>query len=130
MFSRGGGVPVARASHITKSCKIERVSDISNILAFLNSLSETPLQPGDVIKNCAKQLSEALETENDEAKSKKLLFVIEQLTLSQQTTKQRRYSTSFLWSALTWQKTSPALYSLMADDGLITLPSSSYLKRL
>ena len=31
---------------------------------------------------------------------------------------------------MTWQKTSPSLYSMMLEDGLLSLPSISYLKQL
>ena len=87
-------------------------------------------QASDVINNSIQQLSIASEQEIGEIQSKRLSFVIEQLTLLQKDPSRWRYSTSFLWTAITWLKTSPALYRTLLRDNLICLPSISYLKQL
>ncbi len=130
MFCNESPVPASRVSHITKSKNIQRLSDIHNLLAFLNSSSDISPESETVVNECEIRLAKVLEGENDDSKRKKLTFVVEQLRLLRKTTKSRRYSSGFLWSALTWMKTSPALYNLMTEDGFFTLPSSSYLKRL
>ena len=132
MHSHNIKVPNSKVKSITPKGIIERVTDVHNILAFLNSFSETDPQPEDVIDHCIRKLKHVLEdsSEISEELSKKLSFLVEQMNLANNKVSSRRYSTSFLWSALTWQKTSPALYSLIQDDGFITLPSRSYLKHL
>jgi hypothetical protein len=91
-----------------------------------------PADPEDVIGHCILKLTKILEGPQviDESKGKKISFLIEQLQLANQTVHSRRYSTNFLWSAISWLKTSPVLYKLLIEDGLLTLPSSSYLKQL
>ena len=132
MYSQDFLVPAAKLSHITNSGKIERHSDISNILAFLNNYSDMPANPEDVLDHCVLKLTKVLEESQniDEVKSKKISFLIEQLQLANQAVHSRRYSTNFLWAAIGWLKTSPVLYKLLLDDGLLTLPSCSYLKQL
>ena len=41
-----------------------------------------------------------------------------------------RYRPEFVWTALSWMKTSPALYRVLQTDGLLTLPTMRYLKRI
>ena len=132
MFSQDFRVSTTKVSHITHSGKIERLSDISNILAFLNNFSDMPSDSTDVIDDCVIKLTKLLEDSEtiDEVQAKKISFLVEQLRLANQTTHTRRYSTSFLWAAIGWLKTSPVLYKLMTEDGFLTLPSNSYLKQL
>ena len=79
-----------------------------------------------VDKDDAKQTEAVAE----EVNTAKLNFLTEQLRLLKGNNQSNRFSTSFLWAAITWQKTSPALYKLLREDGLMTLPSISYLKQL
>jgi hypothetical protein len=132
IFSQDFLVPATKVSHITQSGKIERLSDISNILAFLNNFSDMPADSIDVINHCVLKLTKLLEDSQniDEVKAKKISFLVEQLRLANQRTHTRRYSTSFLWAAIGWLKTSPVLYKFMSEDGFLTLPSCSYLKQL
>ena len=131
MFTRNISVPIKRILHICKSGKIERLSDVTNILAFLNSFADSPQPVEDTLHNYTSRLEEILESsEISETLSLKLLFLMEQLKLLKGSPQSNRYSTSFLWTALTWQKTSPALYKLMREDGLLTLPCPSYLKQI
>ena len=132
LYSQDFLLPATKVSHITNSGKIERQSDISNILAFLNNFSDMPANPEDVVDHCVLKLTKVLEESQniDEVKSKKISFLVEQLQLANQTVHSRRYSTNFLWAAIGWLKTSPVLYKLLIDDGFLTLPSCSYLKQL
>jgi hypothetical protein len=41
-----------------------------------------------------------------------------------------RYSVNMLWMAMSWHKTSPALYRFLLQEGILCLPSVSYLKRI
>jgi hypothetical protein len=132
MFSNDLSIPSSRILFITDSKKIQRHSDVLNILAFLHNCSQVPPAAEDVIKHCIKKLQSLnqVSESNDDDFSKKVEFLIEQLYLIQQIPQKRRYSTRFLWSAITWIKTSPALYNLIAEESFLTLPSSSYLKQL
>ena len=132
MFSNDLSVPISKILFITDSGTIQRHSDILNILAYLHSCSQVPPAPEDVIKHCIKKLQNLTQDSDPDNETffKKLEFLIEQLCLLQQTPQTRRYSTRFLWSAITWLKTSPTLYNLIADESFVTLPSSSYLKQL
>ena len=132
MFSNGIKVSVLKVKNISPNQKIERASDIQNILAFLSSYSEMNPQPEDVIEHCVHKLKR-VQKESTDASSEmvtKLSFITEQLDLSKQKCHTKRYSSSLLWCAMTWQKTSPSLYSMMLEDCLLSLPSISYLKQL
>ena len=131
IFARGFKVPLKKILHIVKSGKVERISDISNICAFLNSYADISPTADDVIESCIAKLELVLqENDAEEVNISKLNFLTEQLRLLKGTSQSNRFSTSFLWAAITWQKTSPALYKLLKEDGLMTLPSISYLKQL
>jgi len=132
LFSKDISVPVSKISHITGNGRISRHSDIVNILAFLNSYSEMPPEPEDVINSCLLKLNGLSENvfEGDENLLKKITFIVEQLKLVNENPHKRRYSTNFLWTAITWLKTSPVLYKLLIQEGYLTLPSISYLKQL
>ncbi len=121
----------SKVNHITKKNILERNSDIYNILAFLNSYSKEKANSKDTIENCISKLKNCLEeTENDVPLSNKLSFIIEQLELANCSKHTRRYSTSFVWSAISWMKSSPALYRQLISEGMMTLPSISYLKQI
>ncbi len=132
LFSKDISVPVSKVLYITDNGRIKRYSDVFNILAFLNSYSEVPPKPEDVINSCISKLNGLLENVDDEEENqlKKVSFILEQLKLVNQSPHKRRYSTNFLWMAITWQKTSPVLYKLMSQEAFLTLPSTSYLKQL
>ena len=131
IFARGLTVPMKKISHIVKNGKVERISDITNICAFLNSYADVCPPAADVIESCIAKLEAVIQENNtEEVNTAKLNFLTEQLRLLKGSNQSNRFSTSFLWAAITWQKTSPALYKLLREDGLMTLPSISYLKQL
>ena len=131
IFARGLKLPLKKISHIVRNGKVERISDVSNICAFLNSYADTSPAADDIIASCVAKLELVLqENDAEEVSIPKLNFLTEQLRLLKGSSQSNRFSTSFLWAAITWQKTSPALYKLLREDGLMTLPSISYLKQL
>ncbi len=132
LFANDISVPVSKVSNIVENGRISRHSDILNILAFLNSYSELPPEPEDVINSCISKLNGLSENVYDgkENQLKRISFIVEQLKLANENPHKRRYSTNFLWTAITWLKTSPVLYKLLIQEGLLTLPSISYLKQL
>ena len=120
-------LPNSRVQHICKNSKIERVSDVQNILAFLRNLDDVKKE--DQVYRCLQQLDRILEEEDEDSpRAKKLAFIRSQLALVY--SQQPRYSSSFIWTSLTWMKTAPALYKMLLQDGQLSLPSLSYLKRV
>ena len=96
-------VPSSNVKHICKLEKIERFSDVSNILAYLRSNLSPEDNQTHQLKMCISKLSKIIEAENQESDNcKKLLFLRDQLALINKTPK--RYSSSFIWQALTWLK--------------------------
>ena len=124
-------LPKVLVKHISPANRIERHSDVQNLLAFLKNYSEENQKTSDTITFCVKKLEELAEQENaNEEIRKKLLFLSEQLKLSTIPVFARKYSSWFLCTALTWMKSSPSLYRNLVAEGLLTLPSTSHLKRL
>ena len=131
VFARGFEVPLKKIFHIVKQGKVERISDVSNICAFLNSYADVSPTATEVVQSCVAKLDVVIqENTTNEISTTKLIFLAEQLRLLVGNPHSNRFSTSFLWSAITWQKTSPALYKLLKEDGQMTLPSISYLKQM
>ena len=107
MTAKGVSVPLDKVQHIN-SGKIERNSDLSNLMAFLKNYAEQ-INADDTISTCVKNLTAlkaAVEPANPEL-GKKLSFLTEQLTLAKGSPQSRRYSTSLLFSALGWQNHHP-----------------------
>jgi hypothetical protein len=109
IFANDSNLPLSRVKHITRECKIERHSDILNILAFLNSYADQDLDPSDTIQECIEKLTTVSKTcqDSNEGLCQKLDFIIEQLRLSVRSPQSRRYSSSLVWTSMTWMKTSP-----------------------
>ena len=59
----GSSIPLSKVNHITKSQKVQRLSDVSNILAFLNSIADHPPTSEEIILGCSKQLTKVIEAE-------------------------------------------------------------------
>lgn len=132
MFANGCIVNSNCVKQITKIDKIERHSDVLNILAFLNSFSCQMPALIDIVEDCVQKLTSMLQqsVEQEDLLNQKLEFLVDQLSLAIVPLPSRKYSTKTLWKTLTWMKTSPALYKLLLADGLLTLPSLSRLQRL
>ena len=123
-------LPASKVNHICKLQLIKRHSDILNLLAFLRSYKGTE-KVEDVIEHCIRKLNAAIaECDENLFIFKKLSFIKSQLKLVKQAGLSRRYPPTFIWTALSWFKTSPALYRLLLSDGLMTLPSIGYLKQI
>ena len=131
MTSNDITVSPSKIRHINSSGLIERHSDVSNILAFLNSSSDKNPKCDDAIEDCITKLSKVSASAHaDDPLRRKLDFVIEQLSLIATPKTSRRYSAKLQWKSLTWMKTGPALYKQLLSDGLMTLPSLTRLQRL
>lgn len=132
LFSNDCSVSPDRVKHILKSEKIERHSDVLNILAFLNCYSVQTPTLSDTVKDCTSKLSKVLKqtVEPEDSLTQKLEFIVEQLSLAVSPVQSRKYSSKLLWKCLSWQKTSPALYKLILSEGQLSLPSVSRLHRL
>lgn len=132
LFVGKAAIPASKVKSIAETCRIERLSDVENILAFLNAYSSQEPDPKDVVEDCITKLSRLAKQTvvKDDVLSQKLEFLGEQLSLALMPANSRRYSSKLLWHCLTWMKTGPALYKLMLSEGLFTLPSTSRLHRL
>ena len=132
MVLRDVPVPNWRVSHISPEKVIQRTSDISNILAFLNGAYEDVSSLRDPIQDSIDILLKFCQDAGPARPelARKIEFITEQLRLSKASKFGRKYSTKFILTTLQWMKTSPALYRLMLDEDLLTLPSLSYLQRL
>jgi hypothetical protein len=132
MFVWDVKVSSSRVKHITKEQKITRHSDVENILTILNCLSEEAPSKSDVVEDCIKKLEKLAESDqtSDAQFTDKIIFLSEQLKLSVSSSHSLKYSANLTLTAMTWQKTSPALYRLIKSDGRLSLPSVSYLRRL
>ena len=125
-------LPNEAVEHIIQSGKIERHSDISNILAHLRSYSEKNIKTEYSVTYFAQKLEDlAKNTESlNKEQEKKILFLTEQLLLAVTPMRVRRYSSPLLWMAMTWHKSSPSLYRHIQSEGFLTLPCVSHLKRI
>ena len=98
----------------------------------MNSFYEETLTASDVIRECVRKLEKlAQEIQVSDAEmSDKISFVTEQLKLTASSSRSVKYSANLTLTAMTWLKTSPALYRVLKKDGRLSLPSVSYLRRL
>ena len=92
MFAKNIMIPVKSILHICKSGKIERLSDVTNIIAFLNSFADSPCPIEDTLEDYTSRLEEILESsECTAALSLKLFFLTEQLKLLKGSPQSNRY---------------------------------------
>ena len=127
-----GGIflPASKVKHICKNI-INRFSEIVNILAYLRADASLENEKCDKVHHCIHLLDSLMEQEEESSSVfKKLNFIRTQLSLVYINSSSRRYSPSFVWTAISWMKSSPALYRLLQSDGLLTLPSCRYLKEI
>ncbi len=121
-------IPREQVAHITKEEKIMKLSEISNILAFLAGIEdETEVLASALIKTFIEHIQEFHLTEE---KKKKLYFLCEQLGLALVSPKKRRYSSDLLAAATLWKNTSTSLYKQLLEEDCLSLPSLRYLQRL
>jgi hypothetical protein len=108
----------AKVSHICKKSTIERFSDITNILAFLRS--QTNSEKEDQIEQCQQAIKTLLEEEEEgSAAFQKLQFVKEQFELLY--AERPRYSPTFIWTAVTWMRTLPSLYRAQCKETFLSV---------
>ena len=124
-------LPSNKVKHICNKNLIERLSDPVNIIAYLRSDASQEDEKFHKIHHCIRLLDSLLEQEEpSSAAFKKLNFFTSQLSLVFVSIGSRRYSPSFIWTAISWMKLSPALYHLLQSEGFLTLPSCRYLKEI
>jgi hypothetical protein len=121
-------LPKARMAHIAKG-NLCRASEVLNAIVFLNNLTEEHCDQESVMA-WAITLLKRVVPEVKETRERKLSFILEQLELLQKDPKQRRYSSFLLSCAVMWQSQSPALYSKLISEEILSLPAVSHLKRL
>ena len=63
-------------------------------------------------------------------RSKKIDFIKEQLSLTNQNSHGRRYSKELIAMACMWESVSNALYKQIQSDDVLTLPATKYCQRL
>ncbi|XP_040583104.1 uncharacterized protein [Lepeophtheirus salmonis] len=115
--------PSKEVAHICSTCKINRASDVKNILFYLSNFTR--------VEESSSTLEHTVDLlENLSEKSNHLKFIKEQLALHSKPICARRYSFHTLNAAMVWQATSPALYKQLVGSELIILPSEKHLKRL
>ena len=83
----------------------------------------------DEVDMCVKRL-ENLEGSVGDIIRSKLQFIIEQLKLAFMHLNRRRYSADLLSICVLWENTSTNLYKQIRNEGLITIPSIRYIKKL
>lgn len=117
----------SKVSHICKKKQLERKSDVRNILAFLRCQDGATKE--DRASQCLQTLNALIENEVEDSSSfLKLSFIKGQLEIL--LSGRSKYPASFIWTALTWMRTSPALYRMLLQSGCLSLPSIGYLKQI
>lgn len=119
---------------MTNTERILLLSDFINLLAFVKGIVEgnIPVSTRSKIKTIIQRLESHVSENVDELGlcSKRLLFLCEQLQLSLQDSKQRRYSNETYVNALLWYSASSACYSSILASNTLCLPSIRSLQRI
>ena len=132
MWSNEVKVPQYKIKDLCKNEKVVLSSNVLEILVRLKNMSEERKKvatPKDTIEYCSKLLTEII-PELDESTGRKILFVKEQLSLSIVVPHARRYSPDLLTCCVLWENTSPALFKLIHNEGVLTTPHPKYVKSL
>jgi hypothetical protein len=126
-------VPVNKATfrHICEGEHLSTCSMVSNLVAFLKNKLEDDEQDAkdyEAVQHCIEVLSET--NFEDTEVEKKVTFLQEQLSLAVTKKYGRRYSQDLLAASFMWNNTSPALFKQLKEEGFLSLPSQSHLRRL
>ena len=128
------GVPVENkvVSNVTKRAQVQTVTEAKNIASQL--AGKEKLEPCEIYKNILQQLIDffdsTVEEDLEPDNASKLSFIIEQLSLLFVDPKGRRYLPGLLSMSLLWENISPCLYREILAASVLTMPSTSHLKRL
>lgn len=125
-------LPKSKVAHITNLDTIQYVWDISNILAFLKTFMEEHSRHESTLKLIVDDFKQKVSniTIEDNVTTKKVGFLLEQLTLVTVSKHQRKYSSDLLVCASIWKNTSTTLYKRILKDNVLTLPQISWLQKL
>ena len=125
----GAVIPLREVSSIV-GMKIKFASDILKLITFLQArCQKVTLQ--DCVSSACISIKYFLSSKNvEDDKENKIQFLLEQLQLVYISPTGRRCSKVTIATCMIWYKTSPALYRLIISDGVLTIPSISYLRRL
>ena len=120
-------LPFSRFNKIgIKRRKITLFAEIVQILDHLENINEE--KPCEDVNYFVERLK-LLECEDPSIKYK-LQFLVEQLELAFMSIQHRRYSPELLSMCVLWENTFSALYKQLREEGVITLPSTRYIKKL
>ena len=118
----------ASVGHIT-SDRIQRLSDVANILAWLDTLAIPNQNSHEKVKLLTESFVEHMNCfEVTEEVSRKMSFLMEQLQLA--VGSKKNYSKDLLVLSMVWKATSTSLYKAILSDGILSLPSIRTLRRL
>ena len=127
-FHEDRRIPKLRLKELGLETKnINLFSQIVNILNYLESLPMVPFDHHNIqmLISDLKEIPVA-----DDALKSKLDFLIEQIELAYMHTNHRRYSPELLSICVLWENCSSNLYKQIRDEGVLTLPSVRYIKKL
>ena len=104
-------------------------SEIIQIIEYLHSLNCQSIAVKDELKDSVEKLVRLMDSV-DELAQPKLKFIIEQNQLAFMHVKHRRYPPDFLSTCVLWEITYSNLYRQIRNEGLLTIPSLRYIKKL
>ncbi len=113
--------------HIIQNNSISKVSQLTNLMAFLKSLENETFV---VMEETLNNLSEVLLNCEDEKVGKKLGFLIEQIKLLNISKLGRRYSPELLIVSYIIHSSSASAYETILEQGILSLPSLRTLKKV
>ena len=120
-------MPFSRFNKIgIKGRKITLFAEIVQILGHLENINKE--KPCEDVNYFVERLK-LLECEDPSIKYK-LEVLIEQLELAFMSIQHRRYSPQLLSMCVLWENTSSAIYKQLREEGVITLLSTRYIKKL
>ena len=109
-----------------RDSKINLFSQIELVLKKLDNMNDE--QPDEDIEFYIENLRK-YECKDASVRSK-LDFLIEQIQIAFMHVQHRRYSSELLSMCVLWENTSSTLYRQICDEGVLTLPSVRYIKKL
>jgi len=112
---------IPESPNLLDSCSIT-----SRILDQLNNMKINDITVDIELQNIISKIDNI-----EHYEQKKLSFVAEQLSLVMiKGPRRRRYSPDLLTMSCVWRNTSPALYRQIKNEGVLTLPTAKYVRRL
>lgn len=120
-------LPATKVKDITSTP--EHFSCVSEVLNVLARLKNYAIDNYDYLQAAADILDVISEEENRNV-GLVASFCAEQLRLVSKNPNSRRYSSSLIGNAIVWDRTSPQLYDMIYNSGMLCLPHSRTLRRL